>query len=168
MTLLLCEFYIFVISIISLIFIWSNYLSLLENKKLMRKLKKINFPILIKRPVSPNKARREQNPNRPLRARLLSRLHCAFAFPRLWNAPGVRPSPQAVSEHCRERAPGEYWSRTYGGNRSASQKGRHPPDCADCATITIYSRSPIYAYRFHWLICLSSPLHFPTAPRLLI
>ena len=51
-----------------------------------------------------------------------------------------------------------YWSRTY---RSASQKGRHPPDCADRATIIIYSRSPIYAIVFtDWFAC-NHPYNFP-------
>ena len=38
-----------------------------------------NFEISIKRPDSPNGARRELIPNRSLRARLLSQLDCVFA-----------------------------------------------------------------------------------------
>ena len=68
----------------------------------IRKLK-INwiakFEILIKRPASPNKARRELIPNRSLRARLLSRIDCAFAFPRLGN------SQASAILTGRERAP---------------------------------------------------------------
>ena len=165
---LLCDFYIFVISIISLIFIWSNYLSLLENKKFIRKLKKINFPILIKRPVSPNKARREQIPNRSLRARLLSRLDCAFAFPRLWNAPGVRPSHRL----CRSLQRASSRASTGVEPMAVTDPRARKADTLPTALTAPQSLfTPVrlrYAYRFHWLICLSSPLQFPTAPRLLI
>ena len=53
--------------------------------------------------ASPNRARRELIANRSLRACLLSRLDCAFAFPRLWNAQ-ASAIPTGCRRHCRERA----------------------------------------------------------------
>ena len=56
------------------------------------------------------------------------------------------------------------WARD--GNRSASRKGRHLTDCAKTTPqFLLPVCSLIYAYRFQWLICLSSHLQFPTAPQ---
>ena len=109
-----------------------------------RKLKTIdfisNFWNFNKKAVSPNRARKELTPT----------AHCEPVFYRDLIARShflacVTPKRPLSSTGCRSTAEterqNEYWSGTYGGNRSAIQKGRHLPDCADRATIIIYFRS---------------------------
>ena len=126
-------------------FIWSNCLFSLENKKFDWIA---NFEILIKRPAYPNRARRELICEPVCCRDLIARSHfLACETPK-------RPlSPQAVRGTAENELQSEYWRRTCGDNRSASQKCRHLPDCA---TIIIYSRSPICLSIYHsqWLICL--------------